>query len=105
MKHIVIFLLFLFAAAQLLSQEQSTVAVTTAEISNGVVIVTVLDGTARVELRCNVGMPNCKKLSPGKYTLVRLPKGHGMYECDNVDVYAGDPQTQDRLGEYCAVKP
>jgi hypothetical protein len=105
MKYFFISLLFLIAAAQLLSQEQSTVSVTSAEINNGVVIITIQEGTARTELHCNVGMPNCKKLTPGKYMIVRLPKGHGMYECDNVEVYPGDPQTQERLGQYCSVKP
>ena len=104
MKHVFIFLLFVFATAQLLSQDTSNVTVTSAQSNNGVVIISVVEGNTHLELQCNANMPTCKKLAPGKYNMVRLPKGHGMYECDNVDVYAGDPQSADRIGEYCALK-
>jgi len=105
MKHVVIFLLFVFGTAQLRSQDTSKVTVISAETNNGVVIISVAEGSGRMELQCNANMPACKKLAPGKYTMVRLPKGHGMYECDsNVDVYAGDPQSEQRLGQYCAPK-
>jgi len=105
MKHIVILLLFLGAAAQLLSQDASKVTVTAAEVNNGVVIINVLEGKTHVELQCNANMPTCKKLTPGSaYTMVRLPKGHGMYECDNVEMYTGDPETGEKLGQYCAIK-
>lgn len=105
MKHIIISLLFLVATAQMLSQDTSKVTVTGAEVNNGVVIINVLEGKTRVELQCNANMPNCKKLSPGSsYTMVRLPKGHGMYECDNVDMISGDAQSGEKVGQYCAVK-
>ena len=105
MKHLIVILLFLFAAMQLSAEETSKVSVTSAEVNNGVVILNVVDGNSKFELQCNEAMPSCKKLKPGKYTMVRLAKGRGMYECDNVDIYLGDPQNEERTGQYCAIKP
>jgi hypothetical protein len=35
--------------------------------------------------------------------MVRLPKNHGVYDCDNVDLYtqSTDPETGNKVGEYC----
>jgi hypothetical protein len=42
-------------------------------------------------------------VKPGEYQMVRLPKNHGMYDCQNVDLYlqTADTETDDKLGEYC----
>ncbi len=107
----VIILFGLLAAMQVMAQDKSIVTVKSAEVNNGVVILTVHQ-TATPEapesfaLHCNKGMADCKVLEPGTYVMVRLPKNWGMYDCANVDVYAStaDPASGEKLGEYCLVE-
>jgi hypothetical protein len=35
--------------------------------------------------------------------MVTLPKNHGLYECQNVDLFQGasDPDSGTKVGEYC----
>jgi hypothetical protein len=56
-----------------------------------------------VELQCNQSSPSCASLKGGKYVAVLLPKNHGMYDCNNVDVYSetANPDNDEKLGEYC----
>ena len=107
-KGIFLLSLILCFCFQLLAQEKPTITVRASEVSNGVVIVTgvnMIDSGKRtsVELQCNVGHARCAELKAGTYTMVRLPKNHGVYECENVDLYAGDADstTAQRIGEYC----
>jgi hypothetical protein len=111
-KGVIIFvalLLFvLFAAVEVLTQEQSelqTVTVKNSTVTNGVVILDAQQGTSPFELRCNKDSSSCTILDPGKYFMVRLPKNRGMYDCANVDVYRmpGDLDTGNKIGEYCLV--
>ena len=100
--------LCLLAALPLIAQDKSSVTVKGSEVNNGVVIVTVHQATATegkttFALQCNKGASLCTVLEPGNYVMVRLPKNYGMYDCDNVDVYAAgaDPETGKKLGQYC----
>jgi hypothetical protein len=39
--------------------------------------------------------------------MVELPKNHGLYDCQNVDVYpdkAQETTTAQRIGEYCIIQ-
>lgn len=104
-----ILLLVLAAGIQLLAQDRSTVTVKKTELSNGVVIVAVVQeatgdqAKASFELHCNKGASACKAPEPGSYLMVRLPKNWGMYDCTNVDLYAAsaDPNKDQKIGEYC----
>jgi hypothetical protein len=73
------------------------------DLNNGVVIVPALEGKTSLELQCNNGVPSCTALTPGDYTMVRLPKNRGMYDCANVEIYpkSGDPETATKVGAYC----
>jgi len=107
MKKTVILLVLLFAV-QLVAQDKSTITVKKSEVSNGVVIVTIATGATQAqaktsELNCNKGAEACKAPEAGTYLMVRLPKNWGMYDCQNVDLYAAsaDPATDQKIGEYC----
>ena len=96
--------LFLLASAiVMLAQEVTTITVKESSTTTGVVIVSADMSGKTVELQCNVTSPSCSALKPGKYQLVQLPKNHGMYDCQNADVYesAANPASDQRLGEYC----
>jgi len=105
-------LLVLVVGAQMVAQERSTVTVKGSEVSSGVVVVSVVQlntpgaGKASYQLHCNKGASGCKAPEPGTYLMVRLPKNWGMYDCDNVDLYpaSADPETAQRLGEYCLIE-
>ena len=107
-----IILLVLAAGIQLLAQDKSTITVKKTELSNGVVIVTVVQeatddqAKAGFDLHCNKGASACKAPEPGSYLMVRLPKNWGMYDCANVDLYAAsaDPNKDQKIGEYCLVE-
>ena len=107
-----IILLVLAAGIQLLAQDKSTITVKKTELSNGVVIVTVVqeatDGQTKAsfDLHCNKGASACKAPEPGTYLMVRLPKNWGMYDCANVDLYAtsADPNKDQKIGEYCLIE-
>ncbi len=102
-----IILLSLAFATQVMAQDKLTITVKSSETSNGVVIINAI-GTGDVakvsmELHCNKGANSCKAPEPGTYLMVKLPKNWGMYDCANVDLYraAGDPATDQKIGEYC----
>ena len=98
-----ILLIFALLAAQVPASGRSQITVKRTDMSNGVVIVTALEGKTSLELECNNGLPSCTALTPGDYTMVRLPKNRGMYDCANVEIYpkASDPETATKVGAYC----
>ena len=98
-----ILILFALLAAQMPSGDRSQITVKRTDLNNGVVIVTALEGKKSLELQCNNGVPSCIALTPGDYTMVRLPKNRGMYDCANVEIYpkSGDPETATKVGAYC----
>lgn len=106
---IICFVLMVLLAACAVAQDKSTVTVKNSEVNNGVVIVNAFAaataGQAKVtlELHCNKGASFCKSVEPGTYTMVRLPKNWGMYDCANVDLYpsSANPDTDQKIGEYC----
>jgi hypothetical protein len=106
-----IILLLLLAGVALMAQERSLITVTKTELNNGVVIVTVTQqaaagqAKASFELQCNKGSAACRGPEPGSYLMVRLPKNWGMYDCANVDLYpaSADPETSQKIGEYCLI--
>ena len=96
-------LFLLISAIMVLAQEQTTITVKESSTVSGVVIVSGdLEGKG-IELQCNVTSPSCQPLKPGKYQMVQLPKNHGMYDCQNADVFeiGKDTATDQRLAEYC----
>jgi hypothetical protein len=111
MKKSLILLVFLLVVP-LMAQDQSTIKVKNTQTSGDVVIVNAIDPTATdhakatFELHCNKGASSCKALEAGSYLMVRLPKNWGMYDCDNVDLYptTADPETSQKLGEYCLIE-
>ena len=110
-KNAMILLVFLIGA-QLAAQDKTTVTVKSAELNNGVVIVTAIqpamaDQTkSSLELHCNKGAPFCKGPEPGTYIMVRLPKNWGMYDCVNVDLYptSAIPASDEKIGEFCLIE-
>ena len=107
-----IILLVLAAGMQLLAQDRSTVTVKKSEVGRETVVVTATSqgagdqAKASFELNCNKGASGCTAPEPGTYTMVRLPKNWGMYDCANVDLYAAsaDPDKDQKIGEYCLVE-
>jgi hypothetical protein len=105
-------LFVMFAAQRGLADERSQVKVKGTKTVNGVVAVDVVKAGKTVSLQCNDGQPACNPLKAGDYWLVELPENHGMYDCKNVEVYAGDKDPGDeedrdeskRLGAYCMVE-
>ena len=108
----VIFITVLIVAAQLVGQEKLNINVKSAEVSNGVVIVTATQAATPEQtnssfaLHCNKDVSACKAPEPGSYVMVRLPKNWGMYDCTNVDLYpsSADPATAQKIGEYCLIE-
>ena len=103
-------LCFSFASAvQTLAQEQreaTTITVRSNEVNNGVVILAVREGKNSFELQCNKNLPGCAVLEPGNYSMVRLPKNYGVYDCANVEMYrtTNDSKLGDKVGQYCLVE-
>lgn len=108
---ILLMVLALTGRAQADQQKYETITVRSAETNNGVVIVKAMTETGAIELQCNQNDPACGVLDSGKYSMVRLPKDWGRYECANAEVYAlaGDEENHDAenhgtvLGAYCLV--
>jgi len=108
----VIILLGLLAATSLMAQDRSTVTIKSSEVNNGVVMLTIQQvdtvshGKASFVLQCNKGLSDCAIPPPGDYLMVRLPKNWGQYVCTNVDLYpaSADPQTSQKIGEYCLIE-
>jgi hypothetical protein len=101
-------LFVVFAAVQVSTQEQRelrAITVRSGTVSNGVVILAVQEGNDSFELQCNKDVSGCTVLKPGEYSMIRLPKNHGLYDCANVEIYrkSADAETGDRLGQYCLV--
>lgn len=103
-----LFFVFL-AAVPMLAQEQPesrAVTIKNSEVNNGVVILTVQEGKNSIQLQCNQGMSGCAVLEPGNYTMLRLPKNRGVYQCTNVEIYRVTTGSDlgDRIGQYCLVE-
>ena len=84
-------------------QEKSSITVTSSEVNNGVVILHVLKGDKTYQLQCNADVPGCTTHKNGSYQIVELPKGFGMYDCRDVEIYpdASSPDKDKKIGEYC----
>lgn len=96
--------LILLVAMQAFAQEKTKVTVKSAEKSSGVIIVTINEGKKAVDINCNEGFPQCAAPKAGEYWMVRLPKNHGVYECQNVDLFpaTAEPDADtEKIGEYC----
>lgn len=102
MKKLLVFLILL-VSLQVFAQEKSKITVKSTEKNAGVIFVTIVDGKKTVDLNCNEGFSGCKAPQPGEYWMVKLPENHGVYECQNVDLFpaSADPETADKVGEYC----
>jgi hypothetical protein len=100
-----ILILFALLAAQMPSGDRSQITVKHTYVNNGVVIVTALEGKTSLELQCNNGVPSCNVLAVGDYTMVRLPKNRGLYDCANVEIYpkSGDPEAATKVGAFCLI--
>jgi len=105
-KAIIFIVLVLLGSAAAGAQEKSVISVKDNFVSSGTLVleVTVADKPAR--LQCNEGSMACAVLKAGKYQMVKLPKNYGLYDCQNVDVFAetANPESDQRLGEYCLVQ-
>jgi hypothetical protein len=101
MKTLMLFILL--TAVMLWAETKTAVTVKSSQVTSGVVLVTVSENGKSFDLQCNDGHPFCQAVKPGEYQMVRLPKNHGMYDCQNVDLYlqTADTETDDKLGEYC----
>lgn len=106
MKTGIAVLVLLAAAVMLLAQEKSLITVKESTTTTGVVIITAAENGKPLELQCNQSMSACTALKPGEYWMVRLPKNYGMYDCANVDLFpkSADPESGEKVGEYCLVK-
>lgn len=98
--------LILFMSVQVFAQEKSDkskVTVKSSETVSGVILVTINDGKKSLDLNCNEGFPQCAAPKAGDYWMVKLAKNHGVYECQNVDLFQAteDPETAEKVGEYC----
>jgi hypothetical protein len=98
--------LILIISIQALADEKTKVTVKSTEKNSGVVIVSVSDGKRTVELNCNDGFPGCIVPKSGEYLMVKLPKNHGVYDCQNVDLFPpdADPDTAEKVGEFCLIE-
>jgi len=99
-----ILIVLLFGAVSARSQEKELITVKSAELNNGVVLITAQGGKTPIALQCNKDFVGCAVLKPATYLMVRLPKNRGPYECSNVTVYAkgASPDTiGEELGSYC----
>ena len=105
MKNLLVCLIVMISI-QAFADEKVKVTVKSTEKNSGVVIVSVNDGKKTLELNCNDGFPGCTSPKSGEYWMVRLPKNHGVYECQNVDLFPGtaDPETDEKTGEFCLIE-
>ena len=104
---IALLLFILSATPALLAQEQrETIAIKSSSVNNGVVILVAQEGKNSFDLQCNKNVVGCAVLGPGTYLMVRLPQGHGIYDCANVDIYrtTTDSELGDMIGQYCLVE-
>lgn len=103
---IAIILIVLFTVVQSLAQDSSQVTVRNTVANNGVIIVTAQSGKESFELQCNKDFALCTVLKADEYTMVRLPKNRGMYDCANAEVYrsSADPNATEKIGAYCLIE-
>ncbi len=97
-------ILFWFGAVSASQEKQELITVKSADVNNGVVVITAQGEKAPIELQCNKDFLGCAVLRPGAYLMVRLAKNHGPYECSNVTVYAKGQRPDalgEELGSYC----
>jgi len=102
----VLIAVFILSTAAL-AQEKTPVKVKSSEVVTGVVMVRVERDAKTLELQCNQGASGCKILQSGNYLMVELPRNHGMYDCQNVEIYRADqdrPDAAQKIGEYCMVE-
>jgi hypothetical protein len=104
-----VLLIVLFVPLALSAQEQlesQKITVKGKEVNNGVVILAVQEGKNSFDLRCNKDVSGCTILEPGEYTMVRLPKNRGLYDCANAEVYrkSANSEVGDKFGQYCLVE-
>ncbi len=101
-------LLMVLAATQVLAQRNyEVITVKGLEVNNGVVMLTVQQGSTSLQLQCNANVPVCYTLPPGTYVMVRLPKNWGTYVCANVEVYPTPVHPEnlgEKLGNYCLIQ-
>jgi hypothetical protein len=109
-KEILLFLILLAffcgRATAAAPQEKSNITVTSSELNNGVVILHIVKGEKPYQLQCNADVMGCTTRKNGIYQILELPKGYGMYECRDVEIYP-DPASPDKdkkIGEYCLVE-
>ncbi len=95
--------ILLLCSVQVLAADKSLVTIKNSSVSGNVVIVTISDEGKSYDLQCTKTAPFCQTPESGSYWMVRLPKNHGVYDCDNVDLYtqSTDPETGNKVGEYC----
>jgi hypothetical protein len=105
MKKEILFVL-LFAMA-LWAQDKTQVTVKKTQSGSGVVLVTVAENGKQLDLQCTEQQAWCTAVKTGDYQMVRLPKNHGMYDCQNVDLFSStaDVDNDQKLGEYCLNQP
>lgn len=85
----------------------SVITVKANQKDSGVVTLLITKQSKSFLLTCNEGMPSCAALSKGDYKMVELPKNHGIYDCQNVRVYAASAEGTEEdkeLGQYCIVE-
>lgn len=105
---IVALLLFVFLATVGASaqEQRETITIRSSSVNNGVVILVAQEGKNSFDLQCNKNVIGCTVLEPGTYSMVRLPKDHGIYDCANVDIYrtTNDSDIGSKIGQYCLVE-
>jgi len=97
-------LFILITALPLMAVDKTQITVKDTTTNNGVVLVTIANAGKTAELQCTESAPFCAVPKAGTYWMVRLPKNHGVYDCQNVDLYvqASDPDNGGQsFGEYC----
>ena len=98
-----VFLLLIFSAILMLAQEKTLITVKNSTTSSGVILVNIRLDNKPFELQCTQSAPFCAAPKTGDYWMVKLPPNHGLYDCDNVDLFAkdDDPETAQKIGEFC----
>ncbi len=98
-----LFVVLLLSALQLLAVDKTLITVKNSSTNSGVIMVNIHEDGKLQELQCTESAPNCVAPQAGNYWMVRLPKNHGLYDCDNVDLYLQneDPETGQKVGEFC----
>lgn len=107
MKKETLFVLLCLLVVSVWAQDKTQVTVKKAQAISGVVLVTVAENGKALDLQCTEQQAWCTAVKPGDYQMVRLPKNHGMYDCQNVDLFSStaDVENDPKLGEYCLNQP